>query len=220
MPSEPSTDDTHHDHHHQPLAGGPGIGLTDARAVRAEALEAILIEKGILGPTEVDSYIETWNHRIGPMQGARIVARAWVDEEFRARLGTDAVAAVAEVGVDAGRLERLEVVLNEAGVHNVVCCTLCSCYPWTILGLPPEWYKSPEYRSRIVREPRVVLAEMGLELEPEIEIRVWDSSAEIRYLVVPQRPAGTGHLSEEQLAALVTRDSMIGVARLAAPPAV
>jgi nitrile hydratase len=209
-----------HDHHEQPHehgSAGSGIGLSDAQAIRAEALEALLIEKGILTATEVDNYIETWSERIGPMQGARIVARAWVDGGFMARLLADATTAIGEVGVDPGRLEHLEVVVNRSGVHNVVCCTLCSCYPWTILGLPPEWYKSPEYRSRVVREPRAVLAEMGLELEPEVEVRVWDSSAEIRYLVIPERPAGTGGLTEDELAALVTRDSMIGVARLDAP---
>ncbi len=199
-----------HDHHHEP-------GLAPSQAIRAEALEALLIDKGILTSTEVDHYIETWSERIGPMIGASVVARAWTDEGFKQRLLADATTAVGEVGVNPGRLERLEVVVNEPGVHNVVCCTLCSCYPWTLLGLPPAWYKSPEYRSRIVREPRAVLAEMGLELDDDTTVQVWDSSSEVRYLVIPERPAGTEGLSEDELAELVTRDSMIGVARPRTP---
>lgn len=183
------------------------------QAARAEALEAILVDKGILTPTEVDTYVETWTDRIGPMVGASVVARAWTDPAFTERLKVDATAAVGDIGVNPGRLERLEVVINEPGVHHVVCCTLCSCYPWTLLGLPPSWYKSPEYRSRVVREPRAVLAEMGLHLEDDVTINVWDSSAEVRYLVIPERPDGTDGLSEDELAALVTRDSMIGVAQ-------
>lgn len=208
---------THHDHDHPHDHDGHDHDdeLSRGQAVRAEALEAILIDKGIFTPTEVDHYLETWNQRIGPMIGAKVVARAWVDEGFRARLAADATEAVREVGVNPGRLERLEVLFNQPGLHNVVCCTLCSCYPWTILGLPPAWYKSPEYRSRIVREPRAVLAEMGLPLEADTEVQVWDSSAEVRYLVIPERPAGTEALSEDELAGLVTRDAMIGVARVA-----
>lgn len=193
--------------------------LAADQAIRAEALESLLIEKGILTDTEVDHFIQTWSERIGPMIGARVVARAWVDEGFRQRLAADATTAVGEVGVNPGRLERLEVVFDEPGVHNVVCCTLCSCYPWTLLGLPPAWYKSPEYRSRIVREPRAVLAEMGLELDDDTTVQVWDSSSEVRYLVVPERPAGTEELDEDELAELVTRDSMIGVARPTTPTA-
>ncbi|MEL7158513.1 MAG: nitrile hydratase subunit alpha [Actinomycetota bacterium] len=189
-----------------------GEELAQAQAIRAEALESLLIENGVLSADEVDHYIETWNHRIGPMEGAKVVARAWADPAYKARLTEDATAALAEVGVNPGRLERLEVVMNEPGVHNVVCCTLCSCYPWTLLGLPPGWYKSPEYRSRIVREPRTVLAEMGLDLAPEVTINVWDSSAELRYLVIPERPAGTEGMAEADLLGLVTRDAMIGVA--------
>ncbi|MGF1596375.1 MAG: nitrile hydratase subunit alpha [Acidimicrobiales bacterium] len=199
-------DHEHHHDHDDPLRRG--------QAIRAEALEAILIDKGLLTETEVDHYLETWNERIGPMIGASVVARAWIDDGFRDRLLADATAAVTEVGVNPGRLERLEVVANGPGLHNVVCCTLCSCYPWTILGLPPAWYKSPEYRSRIVREPRAVLEEMGLALEPDVTIQVWDSSAEVRYLVLPERPAGTDHLTEDELRELVTRDAMIGVARV------
>lgn len=194
------------DHHHEP-------GLAESQAIRAEALEGLLIDKGLLTETEVDHFIQTWSERIGPMIGAKVVARAWVDDGFKQRLLADANTAVGEVGVDPGRLERLEVVINEPGVHNVVCCTLCSCYPWTLLGLPPAWYKSPEYRSRIVREPRAVLAEMGLALDDDTTVQVWDSSSEVRYLVVPERPAGTDGMDEEELAELVTRDSMIGVAR-------
>lgn len=189
-----------------------GEALAQAQAVRAEALESILVEAGVLSATEVDHYMETWNHRIGPMEGAKVVARAWADPAYKARLAADATTALAEVGVNPGRLERLEVVMNEPGVHNVVCCTLCSCYPWTLLGLPPGWYKSPEYRSRIVREPRTVLAEMGLDLDPDVTINVWDSSAELRYLVIPERPAGTDDMDEAELLDLVTRDAMIGVA--------
>ena len=193
--------------------------LAAQQAVRAEALEKILIDKGILTDTEVDHFIETWNHRIGPMIGARVVARAWLDDGFKERLLADATTAVTEIGVNPGRLERLEVVVNEPGVHNVVCCTLCSCYPWTLLGLPPGWYKSPQYRSRIVREPRAVLAEMGLALPDDTTIQVWDSSSEVRYLVIPERPADTDGLSEDELATLVTRDSMIGVAQAQSPSA-
>lgn len=198
------------DHHHEP-------GLAETQAVRAEALEGLLIDKGILTESEVDHFIQTWSERIGPMIGARVVARAWVDDEFRRRLATDATAAVRDAGIDPGRLERLEVVFDEPGVHNVVCCTLCSCYPWTLLGLPPAWYKSPEYRSRIVREPRAVLAEMGLELDEDTTVQVWDSSAEVRYLVVPERPPGTDGMTIDELAELVGRDSMIGVARPRSP---
>ncbi len=205
------TDDTPHGHELH------GEDLARAQALRAEALEMLLVEQGILTDTEVDHYIETWNHRIGPMEGARVVARAWTDPDFRERLARDATTAVTEVGVNPGRLERLEVVLNEPGVHNVVCCTLCSCYPWTLLGLPPAWYKSPEYRSRVVREPRRVLAEMGLDLPDGTEINVWDSSSEVRYLVVPERPEGTDGLAEDELVALVTRDAMIGVAVIEGP---
>jgi nitrile hydratase len=195
-----------------PASSGDPSSLAAQQAVRAEALEQILIEKGILSDSEVDNFIETWNHRIGPMIGAKAVARAWVDDDFRRRLADDATAAVTEIGINPGRLERLEVVFNEPGVHNVVCCTLCSCYPWTLLGLPPGWYKSPEYRSRIVREPRTVLAEMGLELDADTTVQVWDSSSEVRYLVVPERPEGTDGMGEDELAELVGRDAMIGVA--------
>jgi nitrile hydratase len=194
------------DHHHpRPLSSVER---------RAQALEELLTEKGIVTPDLVDAVVEAYAHDIGPMNGAKVVARAWVDPDYRARLLSDATPAIAELGFGGGEGEHMVVVENTPGVHNVVVCTLCSCYPWPVLGLPPNWYKSAPYRSRVVREPRSVLSEMGCDLEDDIEIRVWDSSAEIRYLVLPERPAGTEKLSESDLAALVTRDSMIGVARL------
>jgi len=195
-----------HDDHHHPAE------LTAVER-RAAALEALLVEKGIVDPTFIDAMVEAYAHDIGPMNGARVVARAWVDPAYRERLLADGTAAVAELGF-AGAEGNLIVVANEDKVHNVVVCTLCSCYPWTVLGLPPTWYKSAPYRSRVVREPRRVLAEMGCDLPDDVDIRVWDSSAEFRYLVLPARPAGTGAFGEDDLAPLVTRDSMIGVARL------
>jgi nitrile hydratase subunit alpha len=179
----------------------------------AGELEARLVAAGVVDPALIDSLVETYAGDIGPMNGARVVARAWVDPAYRQRLLDDGVAAIAELGY-GGAEGNVVVVENTAGVHNVVVCTLCSCYPWPLLGLPPAWYKSPPYRSRVVREPRAVLAEMGCDLPDDVEVRVWDSSAELRYLVLPERPAGTDGLSEEELAALVTRDGMIGVARL------
>jgi nitrile hydratase len=199
-----------HEHHHD--ASEP--------AIRAEALEALLVEQGLLDPSAVDEVIARYAERVGPLNGARAVARAWVDPAFRERLLDDGTGAVAELGITGGpggQMEKLVVVENTEAVHNVVVCTLCSCYPWAMLGLPPRWYKDPAYRSRIVREPRAVLAEFGLSLDPETRIRVWDSSAEIRYLVLPQRPPGSDDLDEEALAALVDREAMIGVARVPAP---
>lgn len=183
-------------------------------AIRAEALESILAEKGLLQPEDVDAVIARYSERVGPMNGAKVVARAWTDPDFRVRLLNDGTGAIAEYAFEGGQVEKLVVVENTDRIHNVVVCTLCSCYPWAVLGLPPRWYKEPAYRSRIVREPRQVLAEMGLVLEDDVEIRVWDSSAEVRYMVLPQRPAGTGHLDADALAGLVTRDAMIGVERL------
>lgn len=197
--------------------GGPG---PRAPAIRAEALESLFVERGLLDPSEVDAVIATYNERVGPMNGARVVARAWSDPAFRDRLLADGTAAIAELGLrggPGGQTEKLVVVENTPAVHNVVVCTLCSCYPWAVLGLPPRWYKDPAYRSRIVREPRTVLAEMGTPLGPDVEIRVWDSSSEVRYMVLPERPTGTGALDEEALAALVTRDAMIGVEKVRAP---
>ncbi len=186
----------------------------DPQAVRAEALEALLIERGYLTAEAVDDVIATYNDRVGPLRGARVVARAWLDAQFKARLLADGTAAIAEFGFDGPQTEKLVVVENTPELHNVVVCTLCSCYPWAVLGLPPKWYKDPAYRSRIVREPRRVLAEMGVDLPPAVRVRVWDSSAEVRYLVLPERPDGSAGESEESLAGRVTRDAMIGVAIL------
>jgi nitrile hydratase subunit alpha len=183
------------------------------QAIRAEALESLLIEQGLLDPAQVDEVIATYNERVGPMNGARVVARAWTDPAYKARLLADGTAAIAELGYGGAQTEKLVVVENTPRVHNLVVCTLCSCYPWAVLGLPPRWYKDPAYRSRAVREPRAVLRELGLALGDEVEIRVWDSSAEVRYLVLPERPDGTEGLDESALAACVSRDAMIGVAR-------
>jgi nitrile hydratase subunit alpha len=186
-------------------------------ALRVAALESLLVEKGLVDPAALDALVDTYEHRIGPRNGAKVVARAWVDPAYKTRLLNDATAAIAELGFGGLQGEHMVAVENTPQVHNLVVCTLCSCYPLPILGLPPVWYKSAPYRSRAVLDPRGVLEELGLTLAPETEVRVWDSTAEIRYLVVPERPAGTEHLSEEQLAELVTRDSMIGAAR-ATPP--
>jgi nitrile hydratase len=179
-------------------------------ALRARAIESLLIEKGYLTEEAVDYVVSAYEQDIGPMRGARLVARAWVDPEFRERLLANASEAAKELGVQGFVGENVMAVANTPEVHNVVCCTLCSCYPWAVLGLPPTWYKSPEYRSRIVREPRAVLADFGLEVPEGKEIRVWDSSSDMRYMVLPERPEGTDGLSEEELAQLVTRDAMIG----------
>jgi len=180
---------------------------------RVRLLEERLVEKGVVDPAVIDLAVDHFQNDVGPMNGARVVARAWTDPDYRGRLLADGTAAIAELGFGGpeGNLVALE---NSDEVHNVVVCTLCSCYPWPVLGLPPVWYKSPPYRSRMVREPRALLREMGCELDDDVEVRVWDSSAEVRYLVVPKRPAGSDGLSEDELAALVSRDSMIGVARL------
>jgi nitrile hydratase len=197
--------DEHHDHDEPPIA------------LRVEALESLLVEKGIVDPALVDEIVRDYEQDVGPLNGAKVVARAWVDAAYKKRLLDDASAAIAEFAFTGPQGEHMVVVENTPDVHNVVVCTLCSCYPWPVLGLPPVWYKSPPYRSRIVREPRAVLAEMGLSLPERVEIRVWDSSAEIRYLVLPERPAGTESWSEQQLAALVSRDAMIGTTRARAP---
>jgi nitrile hydratase len=196
-----------HDHDH----GDPDVAL------RVEALEALLTEKGLIDPATVDEIVRYYEEDVGPLNGAKVVARAWTDPGYKHRLLDDATAAIAELGFGGAEGGHMVVVENTPAVHNVVVCTLCSCYPWSVLGLPPTWYKSPPYRSRVVREPRAVLAEMGLELPRETEIRVWDSSAEVRYLVLPERPAGTEDWSEERLVALVTRDAMIGTAKPKAP---
>jgi nitrile hydratase len=179
--------------------------------IRAEALESLLVEKGLLDPAVIDDVIERFNNRIGPMNGARVVARAWVEPEFKARLLEDGTAATAEYEFEGGQVDKLVVVENTADVHNLVVCTLCSCYPWAVLGLPPKWYKDPAYRSRSVREPRAVLREFGVDLPVTRSVRVWDSSAEVRYMVLPEQPVAWVGLSEQELAARVTRDSMIGV---------
>ena len=185
----------------------------DWRAIRAEAIESLLVERGLLDPADVDRVIETYNDRVGPMNGARMVARAWCDPDFKARLLADGTAVMAEFDFGGAQTEKLVVVENTPDTHNVVVCTLCSCYPWAVLGLPPRWYKDPAYRSRIVREPRRVLAEFGLVLDDDVRVRVWDSSAEVRYLVLPRRPADADGLDEAALAQRVTRDAMIGVAQ-------
>jgi nitrile hydratase subunit alpha len=181
--------------------------------VRARALEELLRDKGLVDESFIDAVVSAYENDIGPMNGARVVARAWIDPAYRGRLLANGTAAIAELGYGGPEGDHMVVVENTPDVHNVVVCTLCSCYPWPVLGLPPTWYKSAAYRSRLVREPRVVLREMGLDLPERVEIRVWDSSAEIRYLVLPERPAGTEGLTEEELATRVTRDAMIGTAR-------
>jgi nitrile hydratase len=187
--------------------------------LRVKSLESLLVEKGLVDRKALDSLIDTYEHKVGPRNGARVVARAWVDSAYKQRLLANADAALAELGYGGLQGEHMVAVENSPKVHNLVVCTLCSCYPWAVLGLPPNWYKSAPYRSRSVIDPRGVLREFGLELSQDVEVRVWDSTAELRYLVVPERPAGTGKLSEEQLAGLVTRDSMVGVARISGPQA-
>ena len=194
-----------HDHHPEPLA---------PVEARVAAIESVLVEKGMFDAKQLDAIVENFEHNLGPMNGAKVVARAWVDPDYRARLLADGTAAIAELGFGGPEGDHMVILENTPQVHNLVVCTLCSCYPWPVLGLPPKWYKAPAYRSRAVREPRILLAEMGTPLVDDVEIRVWDSSADVRYLVLPERPAGTDDLSEEELAALVTRDSMIGVERL------
>ncbi len=187
-------------------------------ALRTEALEQLLTERGLIDPSVMDKFIANYETNVGPLNGAKVVARAWVDPEYKARLLADGTAAIKEVAWGGGANgEHIVVVENTPQVHNVVVCTLCSCYPWPVLGLPPSWYKDPAYRARVVREPRAVLREMGLELPAETQILVRDSSSEVRWLVLPQRPAGTEGLSEEELAGLVTRDALVGVATVAAP---
>lgn len=193
--------------------------LGDDPAVRVEALEALLVERGLIDASVVDDVIEHYETHVGPLNGARVVARAWVDPGYRELLLGDATKAVAELGFGGPEGHMMIAVENTPSVHNVVVCTLCSCYPWPVLGLPPAWYKSAAYRSRVVAEPRAVLREMGLELPDDVRVRVWDSSAEARYLVLPERPAGSEGMDESELAKLVTRDSMIGVARALDPAA-
>lgn len=200
---------TAHDHEHQAVPSDV--------ALRVKALESLLIEKGLVDAAALDALVDTFEHKVGPRNGARVVARAWVDPAYKKRLLQNAPAAIAELGYTSGQGEHMVVLENAAKVHNMVVCTLCSCYPWPVLGLPPVWYKSAPYRSRAVIDPRGVLKEFGVEVQDDVEVRVWDSTAELRYLVLPERPAGTEKMTEEQLAELVTRDSMIGVAKATRP---
>jgi nitrile hydratase len=208
----PELPHTHtHDHEHQAIPSDP--------ALRVKALESLLVEKGLVDRAALDTLIDAYEHKIGPRNGARVVARAWSDPAYKQRLLVNADVAIAELGYGGMQGEHMVVLENTPSVHNMVVCTLCSCYPWPVLGLPPVWYKSAPYRSRSVIDPRGMLREFGLDLPVDVEVRVWDSTAELRYLVLPERPAGTTQLSEEQLAELVTRDSMIGVAKIAPPQA-
>ena len=216
-----SQEHEHHHHHHDDdddvqehrEHGAP----LSAVELRVRALESLLVDKGLVEPAALDALIDTYETKVGPRNGARIVARAWVDPAFKRRLLEDGTTAVAEHGFVGRQSEKLVVVENTPKVHNVVVCTLCSCYPWAVLGLPPVWYKSAPYRARAVIDPRGVLQELGVSVPADREVRVWDSTAEIRYLVLPERPAGTEGMTEEALAALVTRDAMIGVATVAPP---
>jgi nitrile hydratase len=208
-------DHEHHHHHHDDddvqEHREHGAPLSQVE-LRVRALESLLVDKGLVDPAALDALIDTYETKVGPRNGARIVARAWVDPQFKRRLLEDGTAAVAEHGFVGRQSEKLVVVENTSDVHNMVVCTLCSCYPWAVLGLPPVWYKSAPYRARAVIDPRGVLGELGVRVPADTEVRVWDSTAEIRYMVLPQRPPGTDGMSEEQLAELVTRDAMIGVA--------
>ena len=216
------SDDQHHDHadhdgddevqEHR----DHGAPLTEVE-LRVRALESLLVDKGLVDPAALDVLIDTYETKVGPRNGARIVARAWVDPQFKERLIQDGTAAAAEFGFVGRQSEKIVVVENTPQVHNMVVCTLCSCYPWAVLGLPPVWYKSAPYRARAVIEPRGVLSELGVNVPADRDVRVWDSTAEIRYLVLPERPAGTEDMTEAQLAELVTRDAMIGVAAVRAP---
>jgi nitrile hydratase len=198
-----------HDHDHQVVPSDP--------VLRVKALESLLVEKGLVDRAALDAIVDAYEHKIGPRNGARVVARAWVDPAYKQRLLTDGTAAIAELGYGGQEGEQMTVVENTPKVHNMVVCTLCSCYPWPVLGLPPVWYKSAPYRSRAVIDPRGLLREFGLQLPDDVELRVWDSTAEMRYLVLPDRPAGSEGLSQEALAAWVSRDSMVGTARAAKP---
>lgn len=212
---------TEHDHDHSHHTAGPDPRTvkhhkqeqTQALEERVRKIEALLVAKGLVNPATLEKMAETYEKDLGPMNGAKVVARAWVDPAYKKRLLADATAAIGELGFSGLQGEHMVVVENTPKVHNVVVCTLCSCYPWPVLGLPPTWFKSAPYRSRAVIDPRGVLREFGTELDTSVEIRVWDSSAEIRYLVLPERPRGKEDMTEEQLAALVTRDAMIGVTK-------
>ena len=198
-----------HHHDHQAIPSDP--------ALRAKALESLLVEKGLVDRAALDALVDTYEHKVGPRNGARVVARAWTDPAFKKRLLENGTVTIAELGYSGEQGADIRVVENTPTIHNMVVCTLCSCYPWPVLGLPPVWYKSAPYRSRAVIDPRGVLREFGTELAEDVEVRVWDSTAEQRYLVLPERPAGTEKLSEDELVALVTRDAMIGTAKMAPP---
>jgi nitrile hydratase len=198
-----------HDHDHQDIPSDPTL--------RVKALESLLVAKGIVDPAVLDALVDTYEHKLGPRNGARVVARAWTNGEYKKRLLTNGAAAIGELGYGGAEGQKMVVIENTAKVHNLVVCTLCSCYPWPVLGLPPVWYKSAAFRSRSVIDPRGVLREFGLELADDVEVRVWDSTAVVRYLVLPERPAGTEGLNEGELASLVTRDAMVGVAKVTVP---
>jgi nitrile hydratase len=198
------------DHDHQVVPSDPTL--------RVKALESLLVAKGIVDPATLDALVDTYEHKVGPRNGARVVARAWVDSAYKQRLLANSTAAIAELGYGGEEGEVMLVVENTAKVHNLVVCTLCSCYPWPVLGLPPVWYKSAAYRSRSVIDPRGVLGEFGLKLPDDVTVRVWDSTAQVRYLVLPERPPGTENMSESDLAGLVTRDAMVGVAKVSVRP--
>ena len=206
---EPTANEHAHDHQTVP----------SEIALRVKALESVLVEKEMVDPADLDAVVDTYENKIGPRNGAQVVARAWVDPEFKALLLSDGTAAIGEMGYLGAQGEHMVAVENTSTRHNLVVCTLCSCYPWPTLGLPPVWYKSAPYRSRAVIDPRGVLREFGVEFDEDVEVHVWDSTAEIRYLVLPERPAGTENMSEAELADIVTRDSMIGVAKVASPDA-
>jgi nitrile hydratase len=207
-------DHDHHDHHHGHDHEHPRL---DELQLRVKALESLLVEKGLVDPAALDEFIDIYETKVGPRNGAKVVARAWVDPDFKDWLMRDASAAIKSFGFEGRQGEHMVVLENTDRVHNLVVCTLCSCYPWPVLGLPPVWYKSAPYRSRAVIDPRGVLADFGTRLPDDVEIKVWDSTAEVRYLVLPQRPAGTEHLGEAELAALVTRNAMIGVETVVYP---
>jgi nitrile hydratase len=207
--AEAAEHDHGHDHDHQDVPSDP--------ALRAKALESLMVAKGLVDRAALDAVIDAYEHKVGPRNGARVVARAWVDGAYKQRLLTNSTAAIAELGYGGAQGNKMVVVENTANLHNLIVCTLCSCYPWPVLGLPPVWYKSAAYRSRSVIDPRGVLREFGVELAEDVEVRVWDSTADLRYLVLPERPAGTENMSEAALAALVTRDAMVGVAKIMLP---
>jgi nitrile hydratase len=207
MTSEKELNHNHsHDHKHEDAHSH----LPSDPELRVKAIETLLLRKGLIDSETLDELIDTYENKIGPQNGAKVVAKAWVDESYKKRLLEDATAAIRELSYQGRQGENMVVVENTPDIHNIVVCTLCSCYPWPVLGIPPTWYKSDEYRSRTVREPRKVLSEFGVNVDPKVKVKVWDSTAELRYLVLPMRPKGTEHLNESELAELVTRNSMIG----------